>query len=410
MKNNIDIDKIVPFVEEKLSVKFESLIGKKGVLVRKQNDLGIVLDKTDESSIIIKISDTTTDRSGEVILQDGLNLDDYLKNPIMCWGHDYSIPAIAKITELQKSNNATYAKVKFGSGKTCQDYYNLVKEGILSACSIGFVSTREIVKGTREFVNFIKENSVKYGLSNIENIKKIITESTMLELSLVNIPCNQNALVVMKSLNIEDDLTNKIIKANKWEVKSEGNTETNTPEVVSEAISEAIIESNVVSDVKTEEVEADVNTCIDKGCDEEVVDKPKEDVKEVIDIEKVEKEVEVDISVIENAGGTPEEAFSPTEITPENEIDQVIKEVEPVEEPKEEVKEVEHTEDDNCECEECKIAKQRKAEYDKAKEEESKEETKYIEVVEIKKYWKVLSRPLETLKKEAILKKKGKIK
>jgi hypothetical protein len=370
MKNNISIDKIVPYLEDKLHVKFESLINKKGVLIRKQGEQ-IVIDPKDEMCVIVKLSDTTTDRSGEVLIPEGCDYSEYMNNPLVCLFHDYSILPVGKITELQVANNSIYAKIKFATTEKCKEVYQLVKEGILSATSVGFVATEELVKGTRQFNEFIKNNT--HRLSNIENINKIITKWTLLEESFVNIGCNQNALVIAKSY-CSNDMINKLAKVNKIDLKEimEGNTESNTPEVIGETV-ETVIESNVVSEVKTEEIEP---------CTEEV-----------------KKEVEVAVEEIEDAGtDVGEEAFTPTEVTPPTEVmpSQEIKEEET-----EETEVIEHNPDNsNCECEDCKISKERKAEYDKAKE----------EVKEEVKYWKVLSRPVEILKKEAILKKKGKIK
>lgn len=212
MKNQIQADKIIPFIEEKLHLKFSSLShDQKAFLVRKQGS-GIVLDPKDEQSIIARISDIATDRSGEVMLPEGCDYSDYMNNSLVCWQHDYSVPPIAKITEIQVTEKSIFAKIQFGTTQMCKDFYQLVKDGILSACSVGFIATEELYAGTSEFKAFVQKNIAR--LTDTDSIQKIITKWTLLENSMVNIPCNQNAVVIAKSMSgIPDRVKDAIEKS-----------------------------------------------------------------------------------------------------------------------------------------------------------------------------------------------------
>ena len=322
MKNNIPSEKIVPFIEDKLHLKFESLIDKKGILVRRQGE-GMVLDSTDEMSVIVKLSDMTTDRSGEVLVPEGCNYDEYMNNPVVCWSHDYSVIPLAKITEIQVTDKSIFAKIKFGTTEKCKEIYTLVKDGILSATSVGFVATEEIVKGTRQFAQYIKDNASR--LSDVDNINKIITKWTLLEDSFVSIPCNPNALVVAKTYASEDMMI-KLSKVNKIDIKEIMQKEDEIkPEDIEDAGStqeEAFSKTEVtpVNEVmpsqevpeeaikEVEQVEEDkpithAETCeckecsAKKGCakkEEEVVES-EEVVEETKSIEVVENVVEVKV-------------------------------------------------------------------------------------------------------------------
>jgi phage head maturation protease len=361
MKNNIPSEKIVPFIEEKLHLKFESLIDKKGVLVRKQGD-GIVLDSTDDMSVIVRMSDTTTDRSGEVLIPEGCDYSEYMNNPVICLFHDYSILPVAKVTEIQVTDKSIFAKIKFGSTEKCKEIYQLVKDGILSATSVGFVATEELIKGTRQFTQYIKDNATR--LTDVENINKIITKWTLLEDSFVSIPCNQNALVLAKTYTSED-MINKLAKLNKIDLKE-------------------------AMDNEDDYVELD------------------------------KKEEEVAIEKIEDAGSKPEEAFTQTEITKPQDVmpSQEIKEVSV-----ESVESEEAINDnliihaDTCECKECMDKKgcSKKEVEDKpepieepkveVKEEviEEPKEEKVEEVEEVEeKVWKVISEPIDNLVKKQL--------
>lgn len=147
-------------------------------------------DENGELKIEGYASTNAMDRSSDVILasawtkSNGLN--NFKSNPILLFNHNYDKP-IGKVIAMGTDNKGL--KIKGVISKSAGDVYNLVKEGILSTFSVGFM------------VNDADYNKDTDGL--------IIKDAELLEVSVVSIPCNQDATFsVAKSFdNREDYLT-----------------------------------------------------------------------------------------------------------------------------------------------------------------------------------------------------------
>jgi phage head maturation protease len=202
MKHIVQTDKLLPVLEDKLSVKFRDIVTG-SVVQRKQADTSLVIDDSEANTIIAKISTIDVDRSGEVVIPEGMDATDFMLNSLVCWSHNYTELPIGKITKFQVTDKAVYAKIVFGTTERCQEIYKLVREGILSACSIGFVAKEALQKGSAAFTAYVSEHAGRFVL---DGVKRIITKWTLLENSIVAIPCNPEAVVVMKSMGISEKL------------------------------------------------------------------------------------------------------------------------------------------------------------------------------------------------------------
>lgn len=101
--------------------------------------------------------------------------------------HNINKP-VAKIVELKEDAKGLYMKAQFGTHQDGDDHYRMVKEGILTEFSIGFVGTS-------------KEDN-EYGGLDFKEVK-------LYEVSLVTVAANDEALVTAyKSLSEESDPTN----------------------------------------------------------------------------------------------------------------------------------------------------------------------------------------------------------
>src|SRR4051812_40239212 len=71
--------------------------------------------EVDEQSrtLIVKISTSDVDRSGDVVIPTGVILDNYLKNPVVAAFHRYDEPAIAKTLEMQVMDDCILARLEF---------------------------------------------------------------------------------------------------------------------------------------------------------------------------------------------------------------------------------------------------------------------------------------------------------
>jgi HK97 family phage prohead protease len=130
--------------------------------------------------IRIRASTPTPDRAGDVMVPKGCDAKGYAANPIILADHDPRQP-IGRAT-LTIGDEAVDALIDFapaGISAKADEYCGLAKAGILNAASIGFQPVEyEPIKG----------GGYRY------------TKWELMEISLVAVPCNPEALVVGRSL------------------------------------------------------------------------------------------------------------------------------------------------------------------------------------------------------------------
>lgn len=107
-------------------------------MLRKQYIAKIETDD-DERTVTAVISTITVDRDKEVLLSKGANFENYLKNPVVLWAHNYDEPPIARTLWMKASRNKITAKSKFAETEKAEEIYQLFKGGFLKAFSVGFL-------------------------------------------------------------------------------------------------------------------------------------------------------------------------------------------------------------------------------------------------------------------------------
>lgn len=144
----------------------------------------------DENDDVLKIrglaSTDSVDRSGDIILHtawDMGGLDNYRKNPIVLFNHNYNEP-VGRVTDIQVVTEGLQVTAEIF--KSASRVYDLVKAGVLKTFSVGFLpKDLDYNKATDGF---------------------IIKKAELLELSIVSVPCNQTALFsVAKSFATDDE-------------------------------------------------------------------------------------------------------------------------------------------------------------------------------------------------------------
>jgi len=144
------------------------------------------------------ISTKGVDREGEVVLPEGCNYTEFLKTGTVLFDHDQSKP-IAKTLSIRKNSEYITAKFQFSATDSfSQKIYNLIKEGIIKATSIGFIPTKRR-KAT-------EKDKKDFG----DNCQVVTTQYNLLEFSIVAVPANSEALV----LSVKSLLANKKIEEN----------------------------------------------------------------------------------------------------------------------------------------------------------------------------------------------------
>lgn len=192
------------------------------------------IDNIENWTFKVVASDETVDRVWESIKIDGRDLKNYLKNPIILFGHKYNDmdDVVWKATKIYVENNALIVEWIFAGTKSWQQLRQLYEEWILKTVSVWFI---------------VKERDA----SN----SKIITKAELLELSFVPVPCNPNALSLNKDI-LDAMIENGLIK--EIETDENSNDEEIEPDKVSDVMDHEISETeNEQNENNQESVEND---------------------------------------------------------------------------------------------------------------------------------------------------------
>ena len=130
-----------------------------------------------ELSFVAYASKEVIDRDGELIKSNAWELDDYRKNPVVLLSHDYSQLPVGKSLWEKMGPDGLKFKPKFANTDTGREVYQLYKEGILNAFSVGFIPM-EWDEGDGE-----------------SKAHRVYTKAKLLEVSCVAVPSCPDALV-----------------------------------------------------------------------------------------------------------------------------------------------------------------------------------------------------------------------
>ncbi len=144
--------------------------------------MGCVTKSEDGSKYKVLASTSAVDRQGDSIDQRGWDLKNFLKNPVMPWAHKYDELPLAKVTHIEVTDKGLEAEFEFApveGNPKAQQVKTLYDQGYLNAVSVGFIPK--------------------------ERNGKTITKAELLEISIVPVPANQEALrLALKTLDISE--------------------------------------------------------------------------------------------------------------------------------------------------------------------------------------------------------------
>lgn len=156
---------------------------------------GLAQDIRAEGRVIkFRASTSGVDRHKTRIDPEGLDTTNFEKNPIFLWGHDgyggwFGVPqmdhVLGRIPSFKKSQDFFDIDVDFAPedvNPKAEQAHRMVRAKFLNAVSIGFIP-RQIVRD----------------LGNEDDVPRI-TKSELLEVSLVPIPSNPDALALSRSM------------------------------------------------------------------------------------------------------------------------------------------------------------------------------------------------------------------
>ena len=174
--------------------EFKSAVSKgdpvQDVLLRKQFVLEEVKEVEGEDRVLqFTISTGNPDRESDTISVDGWKLDNYRKNPVVLWAHDYSEPPVAKSLAEWVEEGKLKSRAQFTPRELYPFgymIYEMYKHGYMNAVSVGFLPLKWV------------HNEERDGFFPIDFV-----EQELLEYSAVPVPANPEALIDARSKGID---------------------------------------------------------------------------------------------------------------------------------------------------------------------------------------------------------------
>ena len=147
--------------------------------------------KPGERSVIARISTTSVDRDGDVLLPSGVDLRDFKKNPVVLFMHEGKKLPVGTAPLIVRKPDSIIAKVMFAERPDtlpdAQEFvpdtvFSMFQQGVLRAFSVGFMLDKARVPTPDDVRRFGR------------TVKQVITKWRLLEFSVVSVPANQDAL------------------------------------------------------------------------------------------------------------------------------------------------------------------------------------------------------------------------
>lgn len=145
---------------------------------KKFKQYAVEVEPVAERKMAFTITTAAVDRDGDVINPKGWQLDNFRKNPVVLWAHDYNQLPVGKAVNIVSTKDGLKAEVEFppiGTYPFADQVHDMVQAGFLNATSVGFAPIEhEMAKGRDRGFDFHKQE--------------------LLEFSIVPVPCNPEAL------------------------------------------------------------------------------------------------------------------------------------------------------------------------------------------------------------------------
>jgi HK97 family phage prohead protease len=272
-----------------MKTKFENL-NEKGFLSFQIKEAK--LNETNQSIIVSGYASTMTkDRDGDIVISSTIDTSDYDKNPIVLWQHDHRQP-IGKTLSYEKRDNGLYVECEIFKD-IHNEAYQAIKNGVTKTFSIGFIG--------------------KDGYWDDESDTFFFTKTSLLEISVVSVPANQDATfeVAQTCENGQCMLAQKSFSATHKEIIDIAHKQINTEEIKLEELIKTLQEL-----IATQKEFISLQT---KQEEQEVIAKEPETLESKT--EEVEETKEAEVEVKEEKGWPDMDKL---DITKEN-FDEMLK-------------------------------------------------------------------------------------
>ncbi len=146
-----------------------------------------------DRTLVVKISTDQKDRDNEVLLPGGVDLEDYRKNQVVLWAHDYERLPIAKALWTKVVGSELLSKPRFAETDFAEEVYQLFIGGFLSTWSVGFMPMQN--DDGSWAVRTPTEADLK-DRPDWKGVNTIIEKWALWEYSAVPVPSNPGALTL----------------------------------------------------------------------------------------------------------------------------------------------------------------------------------------------------------------------
>jgi phage head maturation protease len=149
------------------------------------------------------------DRDRDVMIVNGIDTTNYEKSPVILFAHNGRDFPVGKAVDIRKEDGKLLVGIEFADTEEGQKVKYLVDNGYMKAVSIGFIAKEVYSKDGwfGEKFDVLKEKMPEWYEKNKEKLliaDRVIAKSELLEISVVPVPANQNALLVMRSKGIDN--------------------------------------------------------------------------------------------------------------------------------------------------------------------------------------------------------------
>lgn len=146
-------------------------------------------------------SDGSVDRFGDVLEPAGWDLTAFRRNPVFLWNHNTDAP-IGTVPSIDVKDARLLARTRFiepGLSERADQLFQMVAAGHLCAVSIGAraLADPEPILDAKECLTGFRYPAME-----------------LLELSLVSVPANPNALLLGRSYGMKEDFLNEVLERN----------------------------------------------------------------------------------------------------------------------------------------------------------------------------------------------------
>lgn len=173
-----------------------------------------VKEASDEDTGTFEVVITTedVDRYNEIIKLDGWDIEHYMRNPVVLWGHDHYRMPVGVCTAIERQEKGLVARGKFAPSNDGQELRRLYDLGIVRATSVGFIEK--------------------------ERQGNVILKAELIEFSFVSVPANPMALstLIKSNINVNELVTKGFMHV---EIKdADEETETTDEDIDNEIVDE----------------------------------------------------------------------------------------------------------------------------------------------------------------------------